>query len=226
MTRKKVGGILWGIVWMAVGVAIALSAFGYVEFWPIFRTWWPLLIIIPSLVSFISNGFQGGGLAGLIIGTMLLLYMLDIMSGVMLRKLIIPVILILIGLSMVVRSIFVRSRQERLRFFDENQPEYVAVLSSKIDSVATENFTGAKAEAVFGTETIDLRASKVTRDVAIDANATFGQVNILVPPDVNVKSYPSGGIFGGTSNEVGVKDASLPAITVFSTSIFGGVKIR
>ena len=62
--------------------------------------------------------------------------------------------------------------------------------------------------------------------IEINANAIFGGIDIIVPPNVNVK-VKSTPIFGGTSNKVKTTyNENLPTIYINSLAMFGGVEIK
>ena len=48
---KKFGNILWGLVFIAVGLIIGLNAMGITNINIFFKGWWTLFIIIPSLIN-------------------------------------------------------------------------------------------------------------------------------------------------------------------------------
>ena len=72
----------------------------------------------------------------------------------------------------------------------------------------------------------DLRNAIIESDVVINANATFGGIEIYVPSNVKIKikSIP---IFGGVDNKASTKtDENSHTIYINSTAIFGGVEIK
>lgn len=48
VNMKNVRNVLWGIVLIAVGVIIALHAFGVADINIFFDGWWTLFIIVPA----------------------------------------------------------------------------------------------------------------------------------------------------------------------------------
>ena len=51
VNMKNVRNVLWGIVLIAVGVIIALHAFGVADISIFFDGWWTLFIIVPCTVG-------------------------------------------------------------------------------------------------------------------------------------------------------------------------------
>ena len=61
---KKVSGILWGIVLVAVGVILTLNAFGVANVDIFFDGWWTLFIIVPCVIGLALATFACWLLAG------------------------------------------------------------------------------------------------------------------------------------------------------------------
>lgn len=59
---KKFGNILWGLVFILLGLIIGLNALGYTQINLFFRGWWTLFIIIPCFIGiFRDNSKLGNG---------------------------------------------------------------------------------------------------------------------------------------------------------------------
>jgi hypothetical protein len=96
----------------------------------------------------------------------------------------------------------------------------------------TQNFLGGEAVAVFGGIEIDLRRANIasgTKDVMIDANSTFGGIEIRVPDNWRVITRGIG-IFGGYEDKTippRAQDAAeAPRLIVKGYALFGGVSIE
>ena len=70
---KKIGNILWGIVFIALGIIIALNALGVAKINVFFDGWWTLFIIIPCFIGLFKEREKTGNIIGLLIGIVLLL---------------------------------------------------------------------------------------------------------------------------------------------------------
>ena len=102
---KRLSSILWGIVLIAVGVIFALNALEIVDLNIFFDGWWTLFIIVPCFIGLFKEEEKTGNLIGLLIGICLLLGMQDILAFDLIWKLMVPVILIMIGLSFLFKDI-------------------------------------------------------------------------------------------------------------------------
>lgn len=231
--RNKTTNILWGLLFIFIGVGIAGNAFDLWDFTMFFDGWWTFLIIVPCLISMLQNGVRTGSTIGLCIGIIFFLsYQPNIDFDV--RALIVPVILIIIGFRIMFQSIFRKSPRihnpeihvEGKAFQKGNNAEHMAFFSSNRVHIADENFMGTSLNALFGGLVLDLRDLNLKHDIEINASAVFGGIDIYVPREVQVKvsSVP---IFGGVSNKANQNVApGAPVIYLNATCMFGGIDIK
>ncbi len=239
--RNKISNSIWGLLFIAVGIGIAgdvLNMWSF-DFWDLVfgRGLWTLFIIIPCAASMIREGFHTSSIIGFIIGVMLLAsyYVKDIDIW----PLIFPVVLVSIGVRIIFQGSFRRNYGPSHKVHMEGQydtnknkdftsapkGEYTAVFSSN-NVRLNDNFTGTNLSAIFGGLVLDIRDAVITGDVAINATAVFGGIDLYVPRGVNVKvnNVP---IFGGVSNKAGYQaDPGAPVIYLNSTCMFGGIDIK
>ena len=57
---KKVNSILWGIALVALGVILALNAFGITDINIFFDGWWTLFIIVPCAIGLVTDRDKTG----------------------------------------------------------------------------------------------------------------------------------------------------------------------
>lgn len=101
---KKASNWLWGGVLVAVGVILGINALGIMRIDIFFPGWWTLFIIVPCLVGLFTNEHKGGAAIGLIVGVCLLLSSLGVMPFGIMWKLLLPALLIVIGVTVMVRG--------------------------------------------------------------------------------------------------------------------------
>lgn len=229
VNMKNVRNVLWGIVLIAVGVIIALHAFGVADINIFFDGWWTLFIIVPCTVGLFTEHEKTGNLIGILIGVFLLLCCRGILGFDMLWKLAVPVIIIVIGLKLILGSIFANKSAEVMQKLKENGTELksgAAVFSGNNMDFTGEVFDGAELNAVFGGVKCDLRNAVINKDCVINACAVFGGIEIFVPDSINVK-INSNSIFGGVSDKKhnNSKDNAY-TLYVNATCIFGGTEIK
>lgn len=102
--KNRISSIVLGLLLIAAGVGYAGNTLGFWDFTLFFRGWRTLIIIIPCIVSIIQRGVNGANAAGLIGGAALLLGAWDVIDLSLLRRLLVPLILILIGVSILLSN--------------------------------------------------------------------------------------------------------------------------
>lgn len=222
---KKTNNILWGIVLIIIGTIIGLNSLEITNINIFFDGWWTLFIIVPSFIDLMTRESKTGAIVGLVIGTFLFLACQDILDFTLVLKLIVPISIIVIGLSFIFKDTLNKKIKEEIKKIDQkDKKEYYSTFSNQKINIE-DNFENTEINAIFGGMTLDLTNAKITKDIIIEANAIFGGITIYTPKNVNVK-VSSTPIFGGVSNEI--KKQTNNEITIFikANAIFGGVEIK
>lgn len=225
---KEFKNLLWGLIFIVIGLIIGLNALEITNINIFFKGWWTLFIIIPCFIALLNEKDKTGNLIGLLIGTTLLLAAQNIIDFEMIWKLVFPGILVAIGISFIFKEYFSKEVNKKIKKLNEKklENEYFATFSSQDLVYNEEKFNGADLSAVFGAVKIDLRRAIIDSDVVINTSSVFGGTEILVPDDINIK-IKSTPIFGGVSDKSNNK-SNLKAHTIYinATCVFGGVEIR
>ena len=219
--RGKLRRILWGVALILCGLAYALTVVGVLP--AAAGGWWAFFIIVPCLIWLITDGVRSGALFGLAAGIMLFLWKSGYVEGELLYKLILPVIIVIIGLMVLVRS--VRHHRFRLKIDRDHDGEETAVFSDRKYSFNGQRFTGGNYTAVFGGLELDLRGAIIDANVNINVNSAFGTVKIYLPNNVNVK-LNGDNVFGGSKNlhtDIGI--AGAPTVFINADNAFGSVSV-
>ena len=224
---KKASNILWGLLFIAIGIVWILNVTGILDVNLFFRGWWTLFIIIPSIFSIVEKPKDTTGYIFLVIGLILLALARDLISFVLIAKIILPLVLIFIGLSIIFKDVFNGKVSKKINEIDKDGMEiYSATFSDNKVKLSGDEFKNAKLDATFGSVTLDLSDCNITKDGVITASAIFAGVDIIVPDNVNVK-VKSTGIFGGTDNKSRNKnDEKRKTLYIDSFALFGGVEIK
>lgn len=224
---NKMSNILWGLFLIVIGVIFGLNALEITNINIFFDGWWTLFIIIPCFFGLLKDNDKVSDSIGLVIGIFLLLACRDIISFGTILKLIIPIVLIIIGLSVIFKgTIKAKIKDEIKKLNKTNDDEYAATFSSQDLDFSNEKFKGCNLNAIFGGVKCNLTNSKINEDVVVNASAIFGGITIYVPDDVNVK-ITSTSIFGGVSDERKNKKVdSKVTLYINATCMFGGVEIK
>lgn len=224
---KKISNLLWGLIFIIVGVVFGLNALGISDINIFFDGWWTLFIIVPCFIGLFNDDDKSGNLIGLIIGACLLLGCLDVIEFEIIWKLMVPFILVVIGLSFIFKDMINSKIKNDIKKLNKNDlKECCACFSSQDLDFSNEEYKGSSLTAVFGGIKCNLKDAVIKEDVVINTTSIFGGITIYVPKDVNVK-VSSTSIFGGVSDERKdkVKD-SKHTIYVNATTMFGGVEIK
>ena len=225
---KKFENILWGIAFIVVGLILAGNAIGITNIDIFFDGWWTLFIIVPCFIGLFNDSDKTGNVIGLVIGGTLLLACQGLLNFEMVWKLVVPVALVIIGVSIIFKDSIhgkINSEISKINKSQKDIPSYCATFSEQNANFENEEFKGADLTAVFGGVKCDLRQAIINSDTVIKAESIFGGVEIYVPSNVKVK-IKSTPIFGGVTDKSLHNQESEHTIYINSTCIFGGVDIK
>ena len=229
---KQIKPIIWGIAIIALGIIFGGNALGLFSLDIFFDGWWTLFIIIPSVVSLITDQDKIMSLGFIAVGVILLLAAQDVFSYDVAWKVILAVFLVAVGLSIIVKSLFhnkndqeVAKKIEEAKKDGKSMDSQMAVFSGTDRVYKDEVFSGANLSAIFGGINLDLKDAKFTSDTIIKAFTLFGGIDIRVPDDIIVK-LKSGFIFGGFSDDrKNPSEKGKHTIYIDAAGAFGGVTI-
>ena len=226
---KNFRNVLWGIALIVAGVIWGLNAIGIINVKLFFDGWWTLFIIVPCFLDLFKEEDKTGNIIGIIIGVALLLASQNVIEFEFVWKMIVPVILVLIGASMILKDMFgnkINSEIEKVSKIQGNKDRYPAIFSGQNVKFDNQEFLGTNLTSAFGGLECDLRKAIITKDVVINANAIFGGIDIFVPSNVKVK-IKSTPIFGGVSDETKT-EANEDSHTVYinGLALFGGIEVK
>lgn len=219
---KKISSrVITGLIIVIIGVALFLSNLNVLSFGDLVGDWWPLLIVLAGVIIFINNTRSYlWALLVVVFGIMLQLNHLDIIS-VSPWQLIWPVVIVVIGLSIVL------SRKGAVVKADKAERQDVtAILSGSDQKNSSSNFKGSKITAVMGGAQLDLRKATINKEATIEVFAFWGGIEILVPKNVLVKSQITN-IIGGTDDKAEAPvSTDAPVLNIVGDVIMAGVEIK
>ena len=228
---KDLSRILWGIVLVLLGIIWGLNATGVTNIDIFFDGWWTLFIIVPSAISLVNpkNNGKVSSVICLVIGIFLLLGSLDVFDFDILWEILLPVIVVIIGLSLIFGNKAKTTVKEKIDNTDFSNVEVItATFGEQNINKAGEKFEKANLDAVFGSIKLDLRDADLKNETFIKASAIFAGITILVPKDVEVK-IKSTPIFGGVTSECldeKINKNAKKTIYVDGFALFGGIEIK
>jgi len=223
---KKYKNIVYGIMLILLGIIIALISLDIIHTNLLFKGWWTLVIIIPSIIGLLFDDDKLGNLISLIIGILLLLGVRNIIDYKILLKLFVPILLVTVGLSLILKNILESKKTLQIKELNkvkDNTKDIFATLSNENKKIIGE-FKGISIDAVFSNVELDLREAEIKKDQVINVSTIFSGVTILTNNNIKV-IVKSDSLFGGVSNHIEEKDEAK-AIYINASCLFGGVEIK
>jgi len=221
---KNMTRIIMGAILIACGVIYILGAFGIADINLSLDGWWTLFIIIPCLNGLFTSKDKFGNFIGLAVGVLLLLAAQNVFEYDMIWKIIVPLIIIMLGIKLIVKSTF---PQKKIENTEKGQKESFTAFSSQSFDYADEEITVAKIGAVFGGTKCNLADAKIKDGSQVNLFCAFGGADIIVPENVNVK-INTFCLFGGISDKRVIKSPDKDGVTlkINGFCIFGGADIK
>lgn len=220
--------ILWGLVLIVLGILLGGKALGLWNINVFFKGWWTLFIIVPSFIGLFDEDDKTGSFIGLIVGIILLLSCRDVIDFSLVWKLILPIILVVIGLSFIFKDTFNKEINKNIKKLNKKmtfKEGFTSTFSGQNINFDKEEFKGTTLNVVFGGIELDLRKAIINGDVVINATSIFGGINVYAPKNCRIK-IKSNSIFGGVSNQRKFeKNEGEHTIYINVSCIFGGVEI-
>jgi hypothetical protein len=233
-------GIVFAFLMIGAGVLLFLDNIGLFHFHDIWRYWPVALIAIGVSKLFETRGTGGVVWAAMwiVVGTAFLLDNLDIWHASW--NIIWPLGLIAFGVLMLVNALERRRPPEdpacvKTYSGDASSDNILrawATFSGLKRRLDTQNFQGGEMLAVFGGIEVDLRRANIAptdKEVVIDANATFGGIDIKVP-DTWLVVARGQGIFGGYEDKTippkSQEGVAPPKLVITGFAVFGGISIE
>ncbi|MHB1483827.1 MAG: LiaF transmembrane domain-containing protein [Saccharofermentanales bacterium] len=230
--RRNISNILWGAIFIFVGVGLVGNILDLWDYTVFFNGWWTLFLIIPALVSMIQSGIKLSNSIIMGIGILLLLDQQDVIPEGIVFKFAAPIVLIVIGIAIISKAAFRHNAPDQAKtdgkttVNTDDYPNYFAIFSGNTVKNNSMNFQGGNATSVFGGNEIDLSDVVLAKDVDFGITSIFGGTEIKAPKNarIELRGVP---IFGGNDNTAASSaDPAAFKITFHCTSIFGGTEIK
>lgn len=204
--RNKVGNLLWGLFFIFLGIGVGGRYLWGWDFTLFFDGWWTLFIIIPCIISIIESGPAVHNIFGMFLGILLFLSCQDGLGYIFTWKLIWPLILVAIGVSIII-SPFTGKRHYNNDGSDNYSGKTYDFQKKMNVSFAEKHFTssgdfdGCDLTCSFGSMTVDLRNAIVNHDCTIHCHNSFGSMVIIVPANTNIQVYVKP-VLGSVDNHI------------------------
>lgn len=233
-------GFTWGLIIALAGVGLLLNQMGVIPFNPVAR-FWPLLLVLFGVMNLLTQSGRFLGFLLIVAGAVLQLNKLGL-THLTFSELW-PLAVIAVGVLLMWASLetrgFIQAKKKALQDFRDkvagspgtppNVMNAVAVFGGCERRVATKNFQGGRATAVFGGVELDFRDANIETEAILEVNCIFGGIEIRVPETWNVhsRSLPVFGGYEDKTRQVGdPATGNAKTLIVTGMVIFGGVEIR
>lgn len=225
--------ILTGVLVIIFGVLFLIRTMGYSL--PFNLISWKVLLICIGLVHLVKHDFKRfGGYVMILIGGVFLIN--DITDIHISTKFLWPVLIILLGISILYKNLIGKSKKkgstvfldEETEISDEEFLESNAVFGGLNKSIVSKDFKGAKVNSYFGGTELNLTKADIVSTATIETNTIFGGTTIIVPSGWEVRSEITT-IFGGVEDKrpiVDIETETGKVLILRGNCVFGGIDIQ
>lgn len=231
MKHSIVSRILYGLLFVALGIGVLLQVSGKFNFLPYVNGWWALIIIVPGVISMVETGIHFWNVFIVLLGCWLYADANHLLSPNSYLWFL-GGLLIFFGIWVIAGGSRHRGREYVFsgKSFNEDRdefPEYTCVFTNMNVVNRSQTFRGGKASAVFGKLVLDLREVSLTGHAPLEIAGVFGSVDVLLPPDVPLKVslVPVFGSFLNRTVNHPAPSPNAPFLEIKGASVFGSVTI-
>lgn len=216
-----------GIILITIGAIFLMETMDILNIGNVISKWWPLAVIAVGFFKIKGDNKSGGAII-FIVGVALLTATLGIINwGAIFQFW--PVILILIGISMISRP----KDKHRWKFMrstksTDNFVKISTIFGGVEQRIHSESLEGGDVQAIFGGVELDMRNAVIAEGGAeFNLTALFGGLEVIVPPNTQVVMTGTP-ILGGLENKVHLPETEEPLNTIrcHCTVAFGGIEIK
>lgn len=222
---KNKGNVLWGIVFLAIGILLSLNALGITHLDIFFRGWWTLIIIIPSAIGILQHPTKVWPYVCTIIGLILLMASRGIIHWIYIYRMFIPVLLIIIGI-LLIRGNIINKKTVKEKYSKLNSIKGKSVVfGERTYSLSNTEFLGDSLECSFGHIRYFMQDSILEDDQILDIDVSFGKVDIFVPKNVNIFVMEDLTLGKVNNKSINNLEEGRPTLTISASCLFGGINI-
>lgn len=225
--KYHLGDKFFGLVLLAIGVGYIGDLCNAWQFTIFFPGWWTMFIILPSVVSILNYGIHFWNVVSTLFGVALLLSSNDIFDMKYAMKFLLPIFLILWGLSILFgrkkwyhdfKSDFSKEGHGYNTWNDSgadvDQGVHFATNRRFLHKGKIKTYHG---ETVFASQVIDLRDADLSDTFQFEHENVFGRTQIIVNEDIKPLLHIEN-VLSGVHNycKGGTKEVTMNISAVFS----------
>ena len=225
---KTQGRIFWGLLLIVLGVFFLLDQMGTLHFGRLVGRYWPVIFILIGVSILLDKNIKnpGSGVFFILFGAFFLLLRLRIFDR-SLWHYVWPLAIIGVGLWILVRPVL---RPDRKTGGDPAADDLTMnqVFSGGSRRIESQSFRGGKADVVFGSAEIDLRAAKLAGGRAeLELSVVFGRIEVIVPRDWQLVLEGSPVLGSIESRKAPAAAAeSAETLVIRGSAVFGAIEVR
>ncbi|MGL5151309.1 MAG: LiaF transmembrane domain-containing protein [Clostridium sp.] len=234
--KERRTSILMGIIIVILGVALLGRELGVWDI-TLFKGWWTLLLIVPGIISMISEGVKVSNTFITVVGLILLGDQMNLLPNVNIWSLVLASMIIILGFRLIFGSNKkqIKSNYENInRDYKKNtssndlngRPSYFSILSGQDVRNVTDDLMAGEITTILGGIDADFSEAIVRRDITISCCCILGGIDIIAPKGVRV-IVKGTQILGGYENKTPtIGDNNAPIVTINCFVLMGGIEIR
>ena len=101
---NKARQILWGLIFVTIGVLSLLNLLEVIQFNIFFKGWWCILIMLYAIIELITSREKLLNIYFLVIGFLLFVAVNDYLSFAMIFKILLPISIIALGIYLIIHG--------------------------------------------------------------------------------------------------------------------------
>jgi len=225
--QRTQGRIFWGLMLICLGVLFLLDQMGRLDFGDLVGRYWPIVFIVIGVSILLSNNFKnvGSGIFFILFGAFFLLLRLRIFDRAVWHY-IWPLAIIATGLWLLLRPAWHPKKNEAGEAGGDDL-SISQVFSGSSRKVESQNFRGGKADVVFGSAEIDLRAARLAGGQAtLVLSVVFGEIEVYVPRDWQVVLEGSPVLGSIDSHKKAATVPTTQTLTIKGSAVFGSIEVK
>lgn len=235
MHKSLSSQVLLGILAIAFGLLFLLDNLDILNVCQVL-SFWPAVFIAFGILKVYDSRSVGGMVGGgvlILIGALLILHKMGYyFLG---WRTLWPVLMILVGASVVYRAVMLRREQQPSDASDAasapaaaNDPDAIeasAILGGFKRRVLSQNFKGGELTSIMGGCDIDLRDASIDGEAVINVFTVCGGISLRIPPDwtLIMNGTP---ILGGFDEKTATPPDRSKRLIIQGYAIMGGVEVR
>lgn len=216
--------IIAGAIIALLGLGMLAANLGIldVSMQELWRTWWPVLVIVGGALIFINN--TKNYLWALLVITMGVLWQLQSLDIITVNpwQVFWPLVIVAVGLSLVLRP----DSRSKYSVSKKDQDDVTAIMGGSDKKYTSNNFVGTTATVIMGGNKLDLRKATIKKQAVISATVIMGGLEIIVPRNIHIRNETNailGGVEDKSDQEV---NESAPTLVVSGDVVLGGIEIK